>query len=618
MKGKMIFAVCVLLAGFLSFFDTVACAFVFSYAALTEFCMLAVLSFVFFVKQSSLKSVTLTKKDIFISVLFGCCLTLGYGLLRARGFDIFYGSALSVAVTAVSFVYYCIFSVCLLKYLYASFEAWLNKADEQNTHSKFRFISYIYEKISRNSLKFYFAVFSLSWLPSFIIHFPGMLMYDSVIQMMMYYGIPNNHTNASILINPENFITMHHGVIHTVAVGKFSDIGVFLFGKADFGIFLYTVLQYIVVTFAVSYLFKSIKGYLGVKWTAVFMVLFALHPFFGTCAVLMTKDIYFCSFFILYILKYYELVRVPEKIKSFKFFFEFFFVTVLLLLFRNNAFYTVVLVSIVMLVFLKPKKQILAYIALLIAFNTGYNNILMPALEVSPGSVREMLSVPFQQTAYYVNKYENEVTPEEKQAISKILDYDVILSSYETDRSDAVKDTFNKYAATEDLKNYFIVWFKMFLKHPWSYVEAFLHLNYGYYFPSVKDSVTYDCLNDYGARVKGIQYGLPLEQPQKPGFFKMAFYRVYMFLAGAPFLCLFTDTGIFMWLWIFTGLFVINKFARDKKKYLLYLVPYFAYIVFILVGPVNGTIYFRYVMPFVYTLPLMFMPFFEYKQDTKQ
>ncbi len=618
MKRTVCLIGAILLAGFLSFFDPARLAFTFSFAALAEFLMVSALSVLFFCRSARFSDISLTKKDYFFSIVFGFCLTLGYGLLRGNGFDVFYGSVFAVIITVLSLAYYCVFSVYLLKYLYAVVCSWLKKNIDGKIKSKVRFLGYIYQKIEQNKFVFYFVVLVISWLPAFIIHFPGMLMFDSILQMSMYYGLPNNHTDASVLINPNQTITMHHSVIHTLAVGKFVDLGRAVFGTAEAGIFLYTLLQFVVITLVVAYLFRSIRPYLGVKWTALFLVIFALHPFFSTCAILMTKDIYFCAFFVIYMIKYYELLRDPQKLKNIKFFLQFLLVTIALLLFRNNAIYTIILVSAVLFIFLKPKKQILAYIALFLIFHVGYGSFLMPALEISSGSPREALSVPFQQTAYYVNKYEDEVTDEEKEAISKILDYDNMLENYDPEKSDAVKDTYNKYATKEELVDYFVVWFKMFLKHPVSYVESFLHLNYGYYFPSVKDSVTYDCMNDYYARNNGVNRGLPLDEAEKPGFFKMTYYNIYLFLANCPFLCLLTDTGIFVWIWFFIALFIINKFAKDKKKYLLYLVPYFAYMIFILVGPANGTIYFRYVMPFMFTLPLMFMPMFEYKLESKK
>lgn len=605
-----------LLTAFFAFFDPVDFRLDLSFVTAAEFVMIGAMLMLFFLKPALLKSVVFTKKDYVFAILFGFFMTLGYGLMRGHGFDVFYGSLSAVLVTLGALAFYGAFGVCLLRFVYAATDAWMEKSQTAPKQAKFRFFRYLFRKIEQNRLAFYFILFLVVWLPVLLIHFPGMLMHDSRIQMSMYYGIPNQHTDASILINPDQFITQHHSVIHTLMVGKLLDLGQWLFGTMEAGIFIYCLIQLPIMALAVGYLFKSVSPYLGTRWTFIFALLFAFHPFFGTCAILLTKDVYFCALFVLYILQYYELIRSPEKLKNIGFFLRLLLITVGLLLFRNNALYTVILVNLVLLIFLKPKKQLVLYTLLLLAFHVGYSSFLMPTLEISAGSPREALSVPFQQTAYYVNKFEDEVTEEEKQAISQILDYETILTSYNPNLSDPVKDTYNKYATTEELKDYFVVWFRMFLKHPLSYVEAFLHQSYGYYFPSVKDSVTYDCYNDYWARRRAVELGIPLAEAERPGLAKQIYYGEYLVLANSPFTCLLTDTGVFIWIWIIAGLYILNRFAKsERKKYLLYYLPYFAYLIFILVGPANGTVYFRYVMPFLYTLPLMVLPFFEYKKS---
>ena len=60
---------------------------------------------------------------------------------------------------------------------------------------------------------------------------------------------------------------------------------------------------------------------------------------------------------------------------------------------------------------------------LLISF-CGIDKGLSSYLGVLPGSAKEMLSIPFQQTARYVTKYSDEVTEEEKDATNNVLQYD--------------------------------------------------------------------------------------------------------------------------------------------------------------------------------------------------
>ena len=298
-----------------------------------------------------------------------------------------------------------------------------------------------------------------------------------------------------------------------------------------------------------------------------------------------------------------------------KFFLIFLVTTIGLILLRNNALYSLIIITAGLFFFVKQKKFIALYAVTILVFNIGYTNILLPACKISPGSVREMLSIPFQQTANYVNKHGDEVTSEEKAAISKILDYEVIETEYDPELSDAVKDTYNKYATSEDLKNYFVVWGKMLFKHPIPYVEAFIHQNYGYYCPGIKDSLSYECMNDFYAR-RAMRQKDGIDFPAtKPGKIREGYYAFQSIMYSAPYFNLIMDSGAYIWLWIIMMLIIVRK--KISKKYLMYYLPYFAYLIFILVGPANGTIYSRYIMPFVYTLPMMFLPLFEGKAESE-
>ena len=578
--------------------------------------MLAFFIVVLYQQYDQIADYKLKKVELAFALVLGFCMNLGYGLMRGNGFNVFYGSVTAAIVSFISLAYYCFVSVYLVKFLFCRADEWLSSGADDTKKPKSKLVNKAFALIEKNQYKFYLLVILAAWAVPFLFNFPGLIMYDTRNQVDMYLHIPNHHTNASVLLNENQYITQHHSVPHTILVGFLFDMGVKIFGTYDAGVFVYCLIQYAVMAVIMAYMFKSIKPYLGVKWTFIFLALFALHPFFSISVIHIIKDIYFCGLFVIYMLKYYELIRDPNKIKDKKFFFVFLLLTIGLIILRNNAIYTLLIVSAVLFFAYKHKKAIVLYVLAFMAFNFAYTGLLT-AFDISPGSPREMLSVPFQQTAYYVSKYGDEVTEEEKEAISKVLDYEVVCTEYDPILSDPIKDTYNKYATTDDLINYFKVWFKMFLKHPWSYVESFIHLNYGYYYPGVKRQVTYDCYNSYGARkVMRNNDGFTELSANVPNVFQHICLLVQYLASFAPILCFMVDTGVFIWVWIFMILFIVRRF-KEKKKYILYYIPYFAYIIFILVGPANGVNYGRYIMPFVFCWPLIMLPLFEYK-NTKE
>ncbi|MBE7051340.1 MAG: hypothetical protein E7395_02050 [Ruminococcaceae bacterium] len=600
----------------LQFFNPVTTGFSVVLPSVTNFITLILARIYLGSKGGEFESEPINKWEKLFAVLFGICLTLGHGLSKGSGFEVFYKGLLPIAFLMVSLVVYCGLSIRLMKFLLHKSESWLSAKESSPLCPKSRFVAYLYEEIEKNRLGFYFIFFALAWLIPYLINLPGIMMYDTRNQLAMYYHIPNHHTNASVLIDESQYITQHHSVPHTFLVGFLFDLGRRLFASHEVGAFMYTLLQYLTMALIVGYMFKSIRQYLGVKWTFAALVLFGLHPYFAISSILLTKDIYFCGFFILYMLKYYELVREPDKFKKPGFFAGFLAITIALLLLRNNALYTLVLTSPVLLFTIKRKGCLILYTVAFIAFNMCYTSLL-PHLGISPGSPREALSIPFQQTANYVNKYEGEVTPEEREAISKILDYETLKSQYDPEKSDAIKDTFNKHSTSEDLKDYLVVWGKMLIKHPASYFEAFFNQNYGYYYVGAKEnSMNYHAKNSAGSQNAMIRDGITHLKHKKPNLLEKAYFYVQYAAYYTPFICLLVDTGVYVWIWLFVIVLTLKHF-KEKKKYLLYFVPYFAYLVFILVGPVNGTIYIRYVMPFIYTLPLMLLPLFEHKNQTE-
>lgn len=613
MKKISALLIVVFLSVFFSFFNPAAVKINISVFNVINAVALAVCSMFFVLKQSYINNVKLSKAERFFALLLGFCLTLGCGLTHATGFGVFYGSIVAGVFSVAAWAFYCWFSLSLFKFLFLKAENFTR--DSKLLKKSIRLPGFVINGIENNSLKFYFLFLISLWAVPFLMNLPGWIMFDTRNQYNMFYHIPNHHTDASVLIDQGQYITQHHSVPHTLIVGVLLGMGKKLFGTFNAGIFAYCIIQYSVMALILANVLKSLKEHFGVKLTFVFLLLFSLHPFFASSAFLVTKDVYFCGFFALYMLKYCELIRTPAKIKETKFFIQFLLLTIALILLRNNALYTLIIIAAGLFFFTKQKKVVALYMAIFLVFNICYTNVLLPAFKISSGSVREMLSIPFQQTANYVNKYPEEVTQKEKQAISKILDYEVLKNSYNPNLSDAVKDTYNKYATGEDLKNYFVTWGKMLLKHPITYVEAFIHQNYGYYCPGVKDSVTYDCKNDFYARraMKNAD-GIDITA-KKPGVIRLTYYGIQNAIYFAPFLNLIMDSGAYIWLWIIMMLIILRK--GKSKKYLMYYLPYFSYLIFILVGPANGTIYSRYIMPFIYTLPIMFLPLFEGMTEAK-
>lgn len=550
-----------------------------------------------------------TPAEYLIIMLFSVCHTVGYGLIKGLGFDIFYANLVTILFTLVCLIYYYIIGMLLLKWIYYRLDNRQIKLESKN-----RLVNIIYNNVKKNNIKFYLCIMLIGWGIVFLIHLPGLMMQDTVTQLLQYYQIPNVCTNEAILITEKQLITTHHSILHTLLMGSILDFGKLVTGSLDFGVFLYSGLQLSITALIVSKMFFELRDILGEKWTTILLLIFTVHPIFAIYSILMTKDTYFCCMFILFMLKYIKIIKDNTLVKDAKFMVELILIIIVASLFRNNAIYSFIFTLLILLAILKDKKYILLNIGYITMIWIIITMVVFPKGGFSSGSRKEMLSIPFQQTAYYITNYEDEVTEYEKETINKVLQYDKIKEKYQTDKSDDVKALYNKYATNKELRDYFKVWFQMFTKHPWSYIEAFIHQTYGYFFISTKESMNYNYINSDIARQGLINNGLEFNPVKSENIIELAFMCINLLIQNLPLVFIITDTGAYIWLWVIGVLWMLYK-KVSKKDIILYYMPLVSYLLIILAGPVNGTIYFRYMAPFLFTLPFSLIPILHVEEE---
>jgi hypothetical protein len=157
-------------------------------------------------------------------------------------------------------------------------------------------------------------------------------------------------------------------------------------------------------------------------------------------------------------------------------------ISLLLCFFRNNGIYMVFPAGLVIIFVLRGKANRLKMagaVAAVLAFYVVWNAAVLPAIGVAPGSSREAMSIPLQQTARFVVEHPDEITQEEREIIDRVMDYGQLPGLYDPQLSDPVK--FSRGATPDG--EYFKLWWKMLLRHPGTYIQATLHGCYGYFYP---------------------------------------------------------------------------------------------------------------------------------------
>ena len=431
-----------------------------------------------------------------------------------------------------------------------------------------------------------------------VVFYPGVLNYDTCYEILQAFNIHTKYADWVIQLDSNVNITNHHPVLYTLFVGTCMKLGRAVLND-NFGIFIATMIQTIIYTSTLAYTIQYLKK-IGIssKIRAIVLGIYCFVPMFPFYAITNVKDTIYTSLLILYIIRLYDYIRYYKEEKlPVKNLVWWIFLMVMIVLLRNNGIYVVVL-SFIFIMFYSKKniKYMLIALLLVISFNEIYTKILLPYYKIPNTSTREMLSVPFQQTARYVKTYPNEVTDHEKKVIDTILGYDTLSERYKPGLADPVKNKYNKYTTKEELKEYFKVWANGLIKHPSCYVEAFLNNTYAYFYPSNN---------------KWYIYHKELKTINKKGNFnyhyieKMRPARKILITYGKgfrsiPVIGFISNIGFNTCIILVYSVYLIMQ--KGKRKYLMMLLPHLITLLFCLVSPVNN--YFRYAMPYIFALPM--------------
>lgn len=486
-------------------------------------------------------------------------------------------------IALVSLFGYTIFFNIMLNYVYDLF---LNNK-VKDIFPKNKLTNYIKEHPFKSTFIFLF----ICYLPYIIVYYPVILNPDGGYQIQEVMGIPTWYLDSVVL--PENYtnITNFNPVIHTLLLGGLFKFG-HIIGNDNFGLFLYTLVQVTIVigifAYTISYMYKNNFN----KKIIYFSLLsIAFIPVFPNYAITGVKDVIFSALILLYVVRIYDFIKKSSSTKDI---IILTLISILIVLFRNNGFYTILL-SLPFLLLLKKKMLgIVISFLFVTSFYYSFNKVILPYYNVPNTSIREVLSIPFQQIARLSKYHPEKISDEDKLVIDKILEFDTLKDRYKPSIVDPVKNKFNKNYTNEDLSNFFSVWYKYLSKHPITYLNATFNTTYGYFYPNTTNWYLYTKMNKE-LQEKGLDYHFNSLDPVRE-----VFRGIGNYYSSLPIIGLTVNIGFNIWvLFIMAMMYIVNK----KKELLLLLLPAFTIFLACIVGPVNS--YFRYVLPIVYSMPFM-------------
>lgn len=542
-----------------------------------------------------------SKRNIFkviLAILFAVFTVFGYSYYKTNSWNLIFLNIYQFCKAFIVLIGYYIFFKAIITYFFDKIiEKIKYRASNNNIYN------FIFEK---HPIIIPMILIIIAWMPYLIIYYPGTLCSDSESQLMQYYGYDLPETtssNSTLLIDDNVKITNHHPVLHTLILGTCTQIGK-LINNDNLGVFVYTLLQTITVAFTLAYIINYMKKIKTNKWIRIIsLIFFALMPVFPFSAIGITKDMPFFCFVTLYLIELYDCIRLhkDQKIAKGKLA-KIIIFAILTCLFRNNGIYTVILSLPFLAIINKAnrKKFLISAVMILILYEAFVKFLLPVVFKIPNSGIREMLSVPFQQTARYVKKYGDEIVTKDKEIIDTVLDYNTLATRYNPVRSDSVKIKYNKKATSDELKDYFRVWFKQLFKHPDVYIESFINNYYGYlYLESNPIEYTLGYTIDSQEYIKKIGV---LDYSYNDNFIearKIA-NEILELSKNMPIISLTTNIALSNWL-----ILAMITYLLYKKKYrgIVFFIPVLANTLICFVSPVNA--YFRYAMPNIFAMPLI-------------
>lgn len=505
--------------------------------------------------------------------------------LRADGSLASLFSSVPQAIRSLGYLAVC---TCVLMLLFTLLDRFLESRRDIASSKKGVFSLY-----RRHPFALPFAALLLCWSWQLILAYPGSFCNDSLVQLLQVF-----HYNK---------FTSHHPPEHSLLIGVFIKAGMWL-GSANIGLFLHIMMQAVLFALTLSYLLYFMRELQSPRWLrALTFLTAALSPYYTEYITLVVKDNLYSYAILLFVIELAYLLRLKEAFfRSRRHVLLLGISIILAVLIRNNGMYVIYPTVFVMLVvtffYLKRKNFLRALLVFVvpILLAGGAHAAVMNHFDIQKGSIREALSLPFQQTARYVKEYPNEVTPQEEKRINKVLKYDTLAENYDPRISDPVKNTYRKSVSKTDLLNYLKVWVKQGLKHPVVYLEATLHQNYSLLYPVVNMKL-YDETFFSNKRFADLYEKTGLHEV--PAIDRLDEYRTAFNNALAHF----PLTGLFCNIAVCNiVLLALCCYAIRRKRFLFLLtaLPVLLSDAIVVLAPVIQG-HPRYALPIVYSMPLL-------------
>ena len=307
----------------------------------------------------------------------------------------------------------------------------------------------------------------LCWLPVLLAFYPGMLNYDFATEYTQH--LEGRYSNI-------------HPLLHSALMNGIITLGEWMASRT-WGVLLMSLLQMVCFSLALAYscVFARRRGVPA--WAvAVMMAFYALHPVFSVMSVSMTKDTLFAAAVLVFSLKTWEMIETPASFFANRRTCAFYVVLgVGSSLLRNNGVFALLLMFPALLITLRGFRR--RVMRLYLFCGLGCAAVMgMLTLALHPESLPsfQLYSLPAQQL---VRAYNSGTMSEEDQAEIRswyLNDYGLVIHEH---LADSAKGNLDQSLLQGNGGEFLALWARHAKTYAHEYLEAFLMLNVGSWYP---------------------------------------------------------------------------------------------------------------------------------------
>lgn len=423
---------------------------------------------------------------------------------------------------------------------------------------------------------------ALLWLPVLIFRFPGSIYADTDMQVLQFLGqFPweaSNPIALSFVYGPLFWLGRH-------------------LGSDNLGIFLCVLGQLALNLFACAFACREVareRRSLGFGWLlALFFGLVPTYPAFVAAAL---KDFIHAPLYLLFGIYLRRCTRGGDRRELWKLL----LLAVLCGATRKGAVYLVLLCLLALGIHRRDARRLLlTAVCGILAGHLCLNSLIFPAIGVEKPMEKENYSFFYPITGYYCQRYDGELTQQEKQIIADVLDYETVKIGFSTGSVDRIKSTFHAQNG-EQVAAYLRLHGSFFLRHPLTCLEALVYSRNLYFTP----------WSNQGERITTAQHPFSEVTPDAhsdfsyllPESVRQCFENFQWALLDRPLVRVLTSCGSYVWLSLL--LFGAALWQGDREK-TLWLVSLLAMVLGLLLTHLNGAV--RYASPLLYLAPVFLL-----------